>query len=297
MAVRALAAGLLVTALAAGCGGADTAGPNDAPEPLLLALGDSLAVGVQPGPDGSVHETADAYPALLARRPAAGSEPMTLVQLGCGGATTTSLLEGGEPCRPARTTPYGTGSAVAHAEQLLSSRGTDVALVTLDIGANDLLACVTGPTSADTACVEQATGRATENVDRIGARLAAAAADGVDLVFVPMYNPFLAAWLLGADGRSFARASVPVVAEFNARLGGALAAHGFRVADAAAIAGPRGLDGPRRSVIGRRVPEPVARICDLTWLCVPPPRGPDVHPNADGQEVLAAAVRRALSAP
>ena len=67
-----------------------------APEPTYyLALGDSLAQGVQPNASGVSVMTRDGYPdqayaALRASRPG-----LKLVKLGCPGETTTSMINGG----------------------------------------------------------------------------------------------------------------------------------------------------------------------------------------------------------
>ena len=42
------------------------------------------------------------------------------------------------------------------------------------------------------------------------------------------------------------------------------------------------------------VPLSVFNACTLTWLCTPPPLGPDVHPNNDGYGVIARAFATAL---
>ena len=42
------------------------------------------------------------------------------------------------------------------------------------------------------------------------------------------------------------------------------------------------------------VPRNVARICALTWMCAPPPYGPNQHPNADGYRVISQAIETAL---
>ena len=38
------------------------------------------------------------------------------------------------------------------------------------------------------------------------------------------------------------------------------------------------------------VPRNVARICQWTWECAPPPRGPNQHANAAGYRVIADAI-------
>ena len=41
------------------------------------------------------------------------------------------------------------------------------------------------------------------------------------------------------------------------------------------------------------VPLNVARICQWTWMCAPPP-GPDIHANTEGYGVIAGAFLKAL---
>ena len=43
------------------------------------------------------------------------------------------------------------------------------------------------------------------------------------------------------------------------------------------------------------VPLNVARICTWTWMCAPPPVGPNIHANATGYKVIAAAFERVIS--
>jgi hypothetical protein len=37
------------------------------------------------------------------------------------------------------------------------------------------------------------------------------------------------------------------------------------------------------------VPLNVLLVCRWTWMCVPPPVGPNIHANADGYAVIAGA--------
>src|SRR5262249_5211889 len=101
------------------------------PEPTYyLALGDSLARGVQPNAAGVSVETPDGYPdqVYAALRP---SRPgLELVKLGCLGETTTSMIRGGI-CR------YPDGSQLAAAAAFLQAHRGRVLLVPPDIGAHD----------------------------------------------------------------------------------------------------------------------------------------------------------------
>ncbi len=42
------------------------------------------------------------------------------------------------------------------------------------------------------------------------------------------------------------------------------------------------------------VPLNVARICQWTWMCAPPPVGPNIHANAAGYQVIAAAFQQVI---
>ncbi len=108
--------------------------PTAAPTRYYLALGDSLAVGVQPDPGGASRPTDHGYPdqlyAILHRR----SPGLRLVKLGCSGETSWTMIRGGI-CR------YPAGSQLAAAEQFLRAHRGHVALITIDIGANDPNSC------------------------------------------------------------------------------------------------------------------------------------------------------------
>ena len=96
-----------------------------------LALGDSLAAGYQP-PGGDQKTRGYAGPVLEGVRK---TQPGTqLTNLGCSGETTTSMLRGGL-CR------YPEGSQIAAAVAFLKANAATTRLVTLDMGANNVLQC------------------------------------------------------------------------------------------------------------------------------------------------------------
>ena len=125
----------VVTAIAAltACSGPAPSHPamvKAPPATYYLALGDSLAQGVQPNAAGVSVATPDGYAdqvyaALHPSRPG-----LRLVKLGCPGETSTSMINGGI-CR------YRGGSQLATAVAFLQAHRGRVLLVTLDIGAND----------------------------------------------------------------------------------------------------------------------------------------------------------------
>src|SRR5215467_10221615 len=59
---------------------------------FYLALGDSLARGIQPGPTGFNAPTARGYTDRIARRLRDYLPGLQLVQLGCSGETTTTMI-------------------------------------------------------------------------------------------------------------------------------------------------------------------------------------------------------------
>ena len=104
-----------------------------------LSLGDSLAQGYQPiggpysplGSPGYNQGYADQLLKLV-RQP---EEQLRLVKLGCGGETTTRMIVGSGFCGFG----YTAGSQLAEAEQFLRVHRGEVTLVTIDIGADDVI--------------------------------------------------------------------------------------------------------------------------------------------------------------
>ena len=77
------------------------ASAKEPPKPYL-ALGDSLAVGVQPLATGESVNTLRATPPSSR----GGSGDVKVVNYGCGNATTESFIKGDRPCLPARDPGY-----------------------------------------------------------------------------------------------------------------------------------------------------------------------------------------------
>ena len=245
-----------------------------------LSLGDSLARGVQPGPDGRAVRTRQGYGPIVAR-----SRGLALVELGCPGETAVTMSESGGPCR------YRSGSQLRAAEAFLRRHRGRVGLVTISIGGNDVLRC--GSLSGvDPAC---AAGRASDAAARASAvvRRLRRASGGVRIVGLTYSNPFLGLYLRGEEGRGRALASVALADYFNGGLRRAYSRAGARTADVAGAFGSSELGRIEPGPGGAPVPVAVARVCRLSWACAPPPRGPDIHPNAEGYRVIAREVLRA----
>jgi len=170
----------------------------------------------------------------------------------------------------------------------LQAHGRAVKLVTLDIGANDLLYCTNGETGGiDADCRAAAFTSLADHLPSILTTLRAAAAPGVPIVALNYYNPFIAVW---SKDPALAYESATLVSAFNALLENIYAdfdvpvgdvAHAFHADDFTLV--PL-LDQPVN----------VALLCQLTWMCAPSPQGPNIHANTSGYFVIALALLAAM---
>jgi len=249
-----------------------------------LALGDSLSQGVQPDPAGASVPTGQGYADRLYAALRRGDPGLRLVKLGCNGETTGTMIGGGGSCR------YPAGSQLAAAVGFLRAHRGQVSLITMDIGANDPDSCITRPDIVRMAtCVTRSFPETTANLTKIMYRLRAAAGDQVRIIGMNYYVPALAEWRDGPLGQAVARMSERVVAGYNQMLTAVYEAFGARVADVFGAFHSADFTG-RVTVPGvGTVPRNVAAICQWTWECALPPRGPNVHARPAGYGVIARA--------
>jgi lysophospholipase L1-like esterase len=262
-----------------------------------IALGDSLAQGVQPAtpplPPGvtlgqSIETDAGYANDLYAHYKHEFGRALTLVKLGCPGETTTSMLTGaGSPCG------YPQGSQLAAAVAFISAHRSQVTLITIDIGANDIDGCATAA-GISTSCVTSGFGTVTDNLPLILGALRKAAGPRTVIAGMNLYDPFLAEYLTGPAGRQVAAASVELSESFNQLLGKTDQAFGVRTADVQdSFSTANSTTTVALPGVGT-VPLNVARICEWTWMCAAPPVGPNIHANATGYRHIAAAFERAI---
>jgi len=263
----------LVTVMPVMAGGGSSA---DNAKRYYVSIGDSLAAGVQPiGDPANDGRTSEGYAEQLLALATPSMPKLSLEKLGCPGETTTTLIHGG-------LCSYPHGSQLDEASAFLRGHRRQVAFVTIDVGANDF-GC------QEPQCVAPGVASISTNLPIILDALRDAAGPGVPIVGMTMYNPLLAAWLTGADGRQLAMASAQLfVGPVNELARGIYLAAGARVADvAAAFSSDDFATQVPFPGIGT-VPLNVARICQWTWVCAPPPLGPDNHANAAGYAMIAA---------
>lgn len=250
---------------------------SDSATHYYLSLGDALAASFQPNGDLTHGYTEQLHAALAAENP-----KLELVKLACGGESTASMRFGsqypsvvqscGTP-RYYKNVLYPKGTQLAEAVNFLQAHKDNVALVTIDIGANDLsrldaqgnvVTCLFEPAG----CAAQAAAMA-QNLAAILGELSAAAGPAVSIVGMTYYDVF--APLCVSDlSLMFVCSRVDAV---NALLAATYAASGVPVADVA--------DAFENDVLANAA----ANVCAWTWFC----SLGDVHANTVGYGAIAQA--------
>lgn len=248
-----------------------------------LALGDSLSQGVQPNAAGVSVETKQGYPRQVYASLHRTRPGLALVTLGCPGETTATMRYGGI-CK------YPGGSQLAAAAAFLRAHRGHVALITIDIGANDAEDCGTDPSLVqDASCLGTKVPSALTNLAAILARLRAAAGPGTRIVGMNYYLPELAQWRDGLAGEATAWVAERAAAGYMDLLDKVYAQAGVRVANVFGAFDTGDFTVSR----GGTLPRNVALICQWTWECAASPRGPNQHANDAGYRVIANAILQA----
>lgn len=251
-----------------------------------VSLGTSLSVGIQPDLQGANQATDDGYADQLFDIIEPQYREIRLVKLGCPGETTTTMMAGGKCLYPK-------GSQLAEAVSFLHAHKDKVELVTIDMGVNDIISrdCIVG-TDVDYQCISDALDEIAVNLPVILSALREAADPETPIVGMNYYNTFLAFWLTGAEGQVLAMESSQLAYILNdVVLGPIYGGFQIPVADVASSFMSNDfvtmVEFPAPGS-GFYVPVNVAVICNWTYMCVPPPVGPNIHATPDGYAVIAA---------
>lgn len=256
---------------------------------FLLAVGASVSVGVQP----TVHHvhgspTRKGYTNDLITMQAAKGTRFQLVQTGCPGDSTQQVLYGGDHC-------YAPGdSQLLRDVAFLRAHHNQEGVVTIDLGFNDLHGCLFHQV-IDMNCVNQRMSLLSVQLAQIITQLRAAAGPQVKFVGINHYNPYLAAAVHDPTLKPFADASVAAIDLLNATLATVYAQDAIPVADVAGVFHTYDTNPVDVPGLGT-VPENVAQVCALTWMCQAAPYGPNLHPNDQGYQVIANAIDAVLPA-
>jgi lysophospholipase L1-like esterase len=231
-----------------------------------LALGDSVPVW----------EGTDSYPYLILARERRRLPNLELDNLAESGATTTSMRDDGQ---------------FEQALAFLRQHRGHVALITIDIGGNDVVGCfsTSGPNPA---CFRRGKRMIRRNLSAMLRHLRAAA-PGVSIVGMTYYDPFLGDWLAGGTTRSLVLDTIPKLLSLNRELASLYGPkHTADVQDAFASTQLSKMVGSRWGT----VPLAVKRAC--SWLDIEchrgAPEGFGDDPDVAGERVIARTFEKLL---
>jgi hypothetical protein len=241
-----------------------------------LSLGDSVGMW-----DGT-----RSFPYLLTNRYSRTSVPgLRLIDMSCSGETTESMLEG-STCAPG-------GSQYDNAVLFLNAHRGHIALVTISIGGNDVVPCMSRPGAAT--CFVNGLSKMKSNISMIVAGLRNATGRHVPIVGMNVYDPLLGDWLAPGTGRSLAVAAVAGVGLLSKSMGQAYHAEASPTADVQGAYHSMDLKHFVRSRWGR-VPFAVASACTLLDIVCQQGAliGYGDDPNDAGAVVIAQAFEKAI---
>jgi hypothetical protein len=218
------------------------------------------------------------YPYLILARYHRKLPGLSLEDLAVPGATTTSVLGGQYPS----------------ALRFLGRHKRHVALITIDIGGNDILGCgIPSGVTPNSPCASHARATIKHNLTKM-LRGLHAAAPGVPVIGMSYYDPFLGDWLAGGAFRSFALSTLPGLIALNQEL---ISLYGGTKNTADVQGTFRSTDF--KTIVSSpwgRIPIAVNRAC--SWLDIQchagAPEGFGEHPNNAGAAAIASAFKQTI---
>jgi lysophospholipase L1-like esterase len=297
-----LALGLLALLVLAPA--ASAAHHKAAPKPkqvkgILLSLGDSYSVGWQELPGGTQGSTHNGPADQLVPLAAARGWHLKLVNLGCGGARTASMLTASPAgCDPRAlalgATNYPNKSQTQAAVAFIKSHPNQVKVVTISIGGNDVDGC---PTQLDpTGCVKTAMLKATANLTKIVRQLRAAGGKQMRIIGSTYPDVELGLWVhpttLGPNTLALVPGSISAFQDdINPGLKKAYGTVGGAFVDVTKTTGAYGPFLVTTDPTFGQIPVPVAKVCTLTYFC----DGTfNIHMKTPGYHIIAALEAKTL---
>ena len=261
-----------------------------------VSVGDSYAAGNQPTASVWAHKDSNGFAYQVVRLARVKGYRFDLLNFGCGGATTTSVLQqvGCSVDNPGPdTTSYPTQTQVAAATRFISRHRGHIGLISVSIGGNDLLACDTAAQLLS--CAKGVLKVVKPNLTVLLGALRHSAGPGVPIVGTTYPDIFLGSYLSPAQSQK--RLAMLSVSEFqnlfNPTLKAAYSSVGGSFVDVTKATGAY-TPFSQTTSYGRsgRVPVAVADVCVLTYYC----RLGDVHPTTLGYQVMAGLIVASLPA-
>lgn len=241
-----------------------------------LSLGTSLAAGVQADPlTGESYVSDVSYPSELADILSQDIKKLRHVNFGCPGETADTFIFGG-------MCDYSKGSQLDQALQFLHAYGKFTGLITIDLGANDVLQCVDG-TDFDLECIGTTINQLAMDLAYIIETLREVAPN-VPIVGMNYYNPLLVYWF---QDPVIAELTASLQAQINSALGSVYSAYGVPVANVAGsfMADDLTTDDTGPGGAPNNIPDSVDLVCAWTWMC----SFQNIHANEIGYEIIAQA--------
>ena len=232
--------------------------------PSYVSLGTSLAAGHTEHPNRPGSCSIKVKTKLSYTDKIAEYTGLKHKKLGCTGETVESFKNGTESnCN------YGAGSQLLEAEKFLRKHGKDTELITIDMGANDVLGCLylfpyPDPTGGLDSCLYNQIAYVKEQLENeIIPRLQDAAPPGVPIIGMTYYNPLLVVPDLDGPPNEY---FMDVIDDFNIALTQAYESLDVYVAEVDVT-----FESPDWHV-----------ICNNTLMC----RCNDIHPIDSGYELI-----------
>lgn len=257
---------------------------------LYVSLGDSYASGYQPALGNTKAGFVYQVPGFAKKR----GYNLKVVNFGCGGATTSSLLKQ-KGCDKRALGPGAAGypkvTQVTAAETFLKANRKNVKLITVSISGNDVTKCAKVAIADVGTCVSDALTSINSNLKATLKRLRSAAGPKVRIVGITYPDVILGGWVR-PDGQALAE---PSIAVFKNLINPALktqyeAVKGSFVDVTAATGAYTPLDQVTTLDPYGSIPQAVAQVCTLTWYCE---KG-DIHAKKSGYGIIADLVANQL---
>ncbi|HEY5335478.1 MAG TPA: GDSL-type esterase/lipase family protein, partial [Mycobacteriales bacterium] len=277
----------------AACGSRASTAPGAAPaQHYYVSIGDSYAAGFQPTGRGVGHDTTNGYAYQLVGLAATRGYHLTLVNFGCDGATTASLLDAKGCSHRAPGAPaYPGQSQAAAAEQFLTQHRGDIDLVTVSVGGNDVTRCAKSTDAI--ACVGAAITTIKTRLAVLLPALRSAAGPSAKIVGLTYPDVILGGYLSSSPSqKSLATLSTTAFKSLiNPALQAQYDAIGASFVDVTTATGAY-LPFSQTTDLAPygTIPTAVAKICQLTYYC----QYEDIHPRTPGYQAIATLIAATL---
>ncbi len=261
---------------------------------LYVSLGDSYAVGYEPGIGSTLNSFPDQVPGIVKKR----GYNLKVVNFGCSGASSKSLIEQ-VGCHPFRlgfgAKPYPEQTQLAAATQFIKDNRSKIALITVSIGGNDIVFC--SRATAPLNCVAAGVANINKNVTAAVKVLRNAAGPKPKIVgttYPYVVFGFGAASVSPASNDAKNLANFSVIA-FRSLINPALkkayrSVNGSFVDVTAATGAYGSMKVFEKLAPYGSIPKPIAAACKISYFC----NINDVHLSRSGNQIVAKLVAAQL---